>query len=82
MRERNVVLAQGTVCTVERCRDCDTIHLHIGNASVRLPATAFAGLCQTLLCALSEIPNLPADIWPLARHASRVADASGGCPAP
>ena len=81
MPERNVVLAQGPVCRVECCRDCDTIRLHIGNASVRLPDTAFAGLCRTLLCAMSELLSLPAELWPLARHA-KVVDATGDRAAP
>jgi hypothetical protein len=42
------VLARCTVCQVERCGECDTVHLHIGHASLRLTTAAFLSLCATL----------------------------------
>jgi hypothetical protein len=42
-------LARCAVCQVERCADCDTVHLHIGHASLRLTMAAFLSLCATLL---------------------------------
>jgi hypothetical protein len=42
------VLARCTVCQVERCTDCDTVHLHIGHTSLRLTTAAFLSLCATL----------------------------------
>jgi len=47
--EDRQILARCTVCQVERCADCDTVHLHIGHASLRLTMAAFLSLCATLL---------------------------------
>ncbi len=43
------ILARCAVCQVERCADCDTVHLHVGHASLRLTMAAFLSLCATLL---------------------------------
>ncbi len=43
------ILARCTVCQVERCADCDTVHLHVGHASLRLTMAAFLSVCATLL---------------------------------
>lgn len=61
------LLAQSQVCAVERCRDCGMIHLHLGATSVRIPPSGFAALCETLLSALSGIPELADDTWPFPR---------------
>lgn len=66
-RHNATVLASSQVCTVERCRDCGTIHLHFGGASVRIPAAGYGALCETLLSALSGIPELTHEGWPFAR---------------
>ena len=42
------ILARCAVCQVEHCADCDTVHLHVGHASVRLTMAAFLSLCATL----------------------------------
>ncbi|HYA38579.1 MAG TPA: hypothetical protein VEI74_09970 [Candidatus Methylomirabilis sp.] len=47
--EDRQILARCAVCQVERCADCDTVHLHIGHASLRLTTAAFLSLCATLL---------------------------------
>jgi len=46
--EDRQILARCAVCQVERCADCDTVHLHIGHASLRLTMAAFLSLCATL----------------------------------
>jgi hypothetical protein len=51
----NNLLASCSVCTVERCTECDVIHLHFGAASVRLKPAAFVMLCETLLSALAQV---------------------------
>lgn len=68
IRDRSTaLLAQSEVCSVERCRDCGTIHLHLGHATMRIPPDGFAALCETLLDALSGIPELAQEAWPLSR---------------
>lgn len=47
--EGRQILARCAVCQVERCADCDTVHLHVGHASLRLTRAAFLSLCATLL---------------------------------
>jgi len=42
------ILARCAVCLVERCADCDTVHLHVGHASLRLTMAAFLSPCATL----------------------------------
>ncbi len=42
------ILARCAVCQVERCVECDTVHLHIGHMSLRLTMAAFLSLCATL----------------------------------
>lgn len=42
------VLASGEVCRVERCPDCDVVHLHLGAVSLRLTSAAFESACATL----------------------------------
>lgn len=67
--DRNtVLLARSEVCAVERCRDCGTIHLHLGDASIRVPPGGFAVLCETLLDALSGVPELAHEAWPFPRR--------------
>jgi hypothetical protein len=43
------ILARCAVCQVDRCADCDTVHLHVGHASLRLTMAAFLSVCATLL---------------------------------
>lgn len=43
------ILARCAVCQVERRADCQTVHLHVGHASLRLTMAAFLSLCATLL---------------------------------
>jgi hypothetical protein len=43
------LLAQCQTCKVEHCSDCDTVHLHIGHASLRLTMATFLSVCATLL---------------------------------
>lgn len=63
-----VLLVQSDACSVAHCRDCGTIHRHVGAASVRIPPARFAALCETLLSALSGIPELDAEIGPFPRN--------------
>lgn len=51
----NSLLASCSICTVERCTECNVIHLHFGAASVRFKPAAFAMLCETLLSALAQV---------------------------
>jgi hypothetical protein len=43
------LLAQSKTCKIEHCGDCDTVHLHIGHASLRLTLATFLSLSATLL---------------------------------
>lgn len=43
------LLAQCKTCKIEHCSDCDTVHLHIGHASLRLTLATFLGLSATVL---------------------------------
>lgn len=43
------ILARCAVCQVERCVECDTVHLHIGHTSLRLTMAAFLSLSTTLI---------------------------------
>lgn len=61
------LIAHSDICAVERCRDCGTIHLHLGSATVRIPPAGLAALCETLLSALSSVPELTPEEWPLPR---------------
>jgi len=66
--DRNTaLLARSEICAVERCCDCGTIHLHLRNASIRIPPSGFAVLCETLLDALSGVPELAHSAWPFPR---------------
>lgn len=47
--EHREILARCAVCQVERCADCDTVHLRVGHASPRLTMAAFLSLCATLI---------------------------------
>jgi hypothetical protein len=46
--EDRQILARCAVCQVECCADCNTVHLHVGHASLRLTMAAFLSLCATL----------------------------------
>jgi hypothetical protein len=48
------ILARCAVCQVERCVECDTVHLHIGHTSLRLTMAAFLSLSTTLIEAAQE----------------------------
>jgi hypothetical protein len=43
------LLAKCKACKIEHCSDCDTVHLHIGHASLRLTLATFLSLSATLL---------------------------------
>lgn len=63
----NKLLARSGVCTVERCNDCEIIHLHFGATSVRFRPAAFVQLCETLLSALGQVtPDAIRAAWPVA----------------
>lgn len=69
MREShsNELLSSCSVCSVERCGECDMIHLHFGATSVRFRPAAFVQLCETLLAALGQVtPDAIRAAWPVA----------------
>lgn len=60
------LLANSSVCTVERCGECEIIHLHFGATSVRFRPAAFVQLCETLLSALGQVaPDAIRAAWPV-----------------
>ncbi len=60
------LLAHSSVCTVERCGECEIIHLHFDAASMRLRPAAFVQLCETLLSALGQVtPEALRAAWPV-----------------
>jgi hypothetical protein len=61
------LLARSSVCTVERCGECEIIHLHFGASSMRFRPAAFVQLCETLLSALGQVtPDAIRAAWPVA----------------
>lgn len=55
------LLAQCKTCKIEHCSDCDTVHLHIGRASLRLTLATFLSLSATLLEAVHAATRGAAD---------------------
>ena len=50
------VLAQCAGCTVEQCAGCGAVHVHVGDATLRLRPSEFLFVCATLLEAARAMP--------------------------
>lgn len=56
----NTVLARGPVLTVEMCRHCGSVSLHVGHTSVRLDKQAVESYWGSLGEAITELHRLMA----------------------
>jgi hypothetical protein len=55
MRHTSRRLAESEIACVEHCAECQTVHVHLGNTSLRFRSTTFLELCETLYTAVRRL---------------------------